>query len=69
MSIATVGGVIGIVIGLLGLVTLSAFMKLPSTVIWQPMLLSFLSAILVGLVAGIQPARKAAAVNPIEALK
>ena len=69
VSIATVGGVIGIVIGLLGLVTLSAFMKLPSTVIWQPMLLSFLSAILVGLVAGIQPARKAAAVNPIEALK
>lgn len=44
VSIATVGGIIGIIIGLLGLKTLSAFMKLPATVIWQPILLSFLSA-------------------------
>ena len=69
VSIATVGGIIGIIIGLLGLKTLSAFMKLPATVIWQPILLSFLSAILVGLLAGIQPARKAASMDPIEALR
>ena len=69
VSIATIGGIIGIIIGLLGLKTLSAFMKLPATVIWQPILLSFLSAILVGLLAGIQPARKAASMDPIEALR
>lgn len=69
VSIATVGGIIGILIGLLGLITLSQFMKMPTTVIWQPTLLSLLSAILVGLVAGIQPARQAASVHPIEALK
>ncbi len=69
VSIATIGGIIGIIIGLLGLKTLSAFMKLPATVIWQPILLSFLSAILVGLIAGIQPARKAASMDPIEALR
>ena len=69
VSIATIGGIIGIIIGLLGLKKLSAFMKLPATVIWQPILLSFLSAILVGLIAGIQPARKAASMDPIEALR
>ncbi len=69
VSIAAIGGTIGIVIGLVGLEILSEFVKLPSLVIWQPILLSFFSAILVGVLAGIQPARKAAGMDPIEALK
>ena len=68
VSIAAIGGVIGSALGLAGLWGLSAFMKLPPAIIWQPIILALLSAVLVGLLAGIQPARTAASLNPIEAL-
>jgi len=68
VGIATVGGIIGIIVGLASLKLLSVFVKLPSSIMWQPIALALVSAIIVGLVAGIQPARKAANLNPIEAL-
>ena len=68
VSIAAIGGIIGIVLGLAGLKGLSRFMQMPSAVTWQPILLALLSAVIVGLLAGIQPARKAAGLDPIEAL-
>lgn len=69
VSIAVIGGLLGIVIGFAGLKILANFMKLPNAVMWQPILLALLSATIVGLLAGIQPARKAADLNPIDALK
>jgi putative ABC transport system permease protein len=69
LFVAVGGGIIGIVVGLLGLKGLSLFMKMPSTLMWQPIVLALVSALLVGLLAGIQPARKAAGLNPVEALK
>jgi putative ABC transport system permease protein len=69
VSIAAIGGIIGIVSGLVGLKGLSKFMQMPSAVTWQPILLALLSAVIVGLLAGIQPARKAAGLDPIEALR
>lgn len=69
VGVATVGGVVGIVLGLIGLKALSGFMKLPATIMWQPIVLALLSAIVVGLVAGMQPAKKAAKLNPIDALR
>ena len=44
-------------------------MKVPSTVMWEPCVIALLSAIVVGLMAGIQPAKKAANSHPIDALK
>jgi putative ABC transport system permease protein len=69
VSIAVIGGVLGTVAGFLGLKILSAFMKMPNAIIWQPIALALLSAIIVGLLAGIEPARRAAHLNPIDALK
>lgn len=69
LFVAVGGGIIGIVLGLAGLKGLSSFMKIPSTLMWQPIVLALVSALLVGLVAGIQPARKAAGLNPVESLK
>ncbi|MFH0824270.1 MAG: ABC transporter permease [Pseudomonadota bacterium] len=69
VSIAALGGVIGIGLGLLGLKAAVFFMKIPTAVMWQAMPVALISSIIVGLLAGIQPARTAAALNPIEALK
>ena len=69
LFIAVGGGIIGILLGLLGLKSLSLLIKMPSTIMWQPIVLALLSALLVGLLAGIQPARKAAGLNPVDVLK
>jgi putative ABC transport system permease protein len=69
VSVAAIGGLLGVVLGLIGLKALSGFMKLPTAIMWQPIVLALLSAIIVGLMAGIQPAKKAANLNPIEALR
>ncbi len=69
VSVAVTGGFIGIFVGLVALKGLAAFVKMPSALMWQPILIALLSAVIVGLMAGIQPARRAANLNPIEALK
>jgi putative ABC transport system permease protein len=69
VCVATAGGMMGIVLGLVGLQLLSGFMKLPSAVMWEPCAIALFSAIVVGLIAGIQPAKKAANSHPIDALR
>jgi putative ABC transport system permease protein len=69
VSVATIGGILGIILGLIGLKLLSGVMKMPSAILWQPIVLALVSAIIVGLLAGIQPAKKAANLNPIDALR
>jgi len=69
VSVATAGGIVGIVLGLLGLRLLSGFMKLPAAIMWQPIVAALLSAIVVGLVAGVHPAKRAANSHPIDALR
>ena len=69
VCVATSGGALGVVLGLIGLKHLSGYMNLPSAIMWQPIVTGLASAIVVGLVSGIQPARKAANLHPIEALR
>jgi len=69
VSVASIGGILGIILGLIGLKALSGFMKLPTALMWEPIVLALLSAIVVGLIAGIQPAKRAANLNPIDALR
>jgi putative ABC transport system permease protein len=69
VTIALLGGIIGAALGLIGLKGFAFFMKMPVATMWQPIALALLSAVLVGLAAGIQPARAAANLNPIEALR
>jgi len=69
VSVATTGGFIGIIAGFLGLKALAGFIKLPTALMWESIVLALFSAIIVGLLAGIQPAKKAASLNPIEALR
>jgi putative ABC transport system permease protein len=69
VCVSTAGGVLGIVLGLLGLKLLSGYTKLPAAILWQPIVVGLVSAIVVGLIAGVQPAKKAANLRPIEALR
>jgi putative ABC transport system permease protein len=69
VSVATIGGILGIILGLIGLKALSGFMKLPTAIMWESIVLALASAIIVGLIAGIQPAKRAANLNPIDALR
>jgi len=63
------GGVIGILMGLVGLKILAQFLKVPGLIMWAPVAIAFASAVVVGLLAGIHPAKRAANLDPIEALR
>ena len=63
------GGIFGITVGLLGAQALSNFIHFKPVVTLWSVLLSFIVSILVGLFFGIYPARRAAKMNPIDALR
>lgn len=63
-----IGGVLGIIVGIGGMLSVSALSNLPSVLELEPLLLSFLITILVGICFGYYPAKKAAALNPVQAL-
>ena len=63
------GGMIGIVIGILAGKTISQFGNWPTVITMGSILLSFSFAVAIGLFFGFYPARKAARLNPIDALR
>lgn len=67
--LTVMGGAIGIVVGW-GLAKLvSTFMSTPTVVAWSSVWLAFGVSAVIGLVFGYYPARRAAALNPIQALR
>lgn len=68
--ISTIGGMIGIAIGFAGTELLQRLIpRLPTIVSPWSVIVAFLFSLVVGLFFGIYPARKAAGLNPIEALR
>jgi len=67
--LSTLGGTIGIVMGLAGSYFASKGLGLPFVVAPEIVLLAFAFSALVGVLFGYLPARKAAHLNPIEALR
>jgi len=65
--LSSLGGIIGITLGFLGTLALSSF--LPAAVTLVSVLIAFGVSFLVGIIFGVIPARKAAALSPIEALR
>ena len=65
--ISTVGGLIGIILGVLGTIAIKPFF--PATPAINSILLAFAVSLGTGIVFGVYPARKAAALSPIEALR
>ncbi|WP_339063059.1 ABC transporter permease [Tepidibacillus marianensis] len=69
MTLSLFGGFIGILIGIGGATLISKFTSLTTTVSLSPILYSFLTSMIVGVVFGVYPARKAAQLKPIDALR
>lgn len=67
--ISGIGGSIGILLGWLITVSLSALTGWATAVSLESVLLSFFFSALIGIVFGVYPAKKASALNPIDALR
>ncbi len=69
LAVTVSGGIIGIVFGAAGAFVLGTAMQIPVSVSGATILTGVISSGIVGIIAGIQPAKKAAKLNPVEALK
>jgi putative ABC transport system permease protein len=68
-GVTLTGGVIGIVLGAIGAKILEAITQMPMSISWESVALGVVFSSLVGIIAGLHPARKAAALQPIEAMR
>lgn len=69
LAVTTLGLAAGLLAGWLVCGALWSFTKLPLAISWQPALLAAGAALIVGLASGMQPARRAARLDPVEALR
>ncbi|MBI5074758.1 MAG: ABC transporter permease [Nitrospirae bacterium] len=63
------GGIIGSVLGVFVSQGMSAMKKMPVVLSWEPFALAIVFSTAVGLIAGIQPAKRAAALDPVNAIR
>ncbi|WP_029689118.1 ABC transporter permease [Thermoanaerobacter sp. A7A] len=64
-----IGGIIGIIFGILAGIIISHLIKIPPTVNFKVVIMAFLGSIVLGIIFGVYPAKKAADLDPIEALR
>lgn len=69
MVIGVIGGLIGILVGIGASQLISKFGNFTTVITATPIIVSFAFSVGIGLFFGIYPARKAAKLDPIEALR
>jgi putative ABC transport system permease protein len=67
--LTTCGGIIGMGLGVVGAMAVSKIMQWPTLISSQAIVIAFLFSAGVGVFFGFYPARKAASLNPIDALR
>ena len=67
--VSLLGGGMGAILGWALSNTLKHFDLLPAKITWDPFILAFIFSVVVGLIFGIHPARKAAYLNPDEIIR
>lgn len=68
-AVTVAGGVVGILLGLAGVQLLAWLTDVPVIVSWESVVLGVVFSGAVGILAGLHPARRAAAMTPIDALR
>ncbi|MFO7914540.1 MAG: ABC transporter permease [Candidatus Krumholzibacteriales bacterium] len=68
-AVTLTGGIIGIVLGGAGAQFLKMITAMPVSVSWEGVALGVVSSSLVGIIAGMQPASRAARLQPVESLR
>jgi len=69
LAVTLSGGILGFIVGILGVKIMELVTSTPAAVSWEALVLSFGFSFIVGIIFGVQPARKAARLDPAEALK
>jgi putative ABC transport system permease protein len=69
LSVTLLGMVLGCLLGWAVCVVLANTTRIPLILSWQPYLVSVIFALLIGTFFGVQPARRAARLHPVEALR
>jgi putative ABC transport system permease protein len=69
LAVTLAGGLLGVLIGAGGAMALSAAKGMPAMISWQAVALAVVFSVIVGVVFGVQPARRAASLNSVEALR
>ena len=69
VAVTLLGGIAGLLLGVVGNLILERLTGTPVLLTWQVMAIGLLFSTVVGLAAGLHPARKAAAMTPVNALR
>ncbi len=69
VALSTLGGIIGVILGIAGTWLVTSRMNMPFLLSPAVMLLGFFFSVAIGVIFGYFPARKAAHLNPIDALR
>lgn len=63
------GGVVGTLLGIVLSIGFARMKNMPTVISWEPFVLALVFSGLVGVLAGLQPARRAATLDPVEAIR
>ncbi|SFM80456.1 ABC transporter permease [Methanolobus profundi] len=69
MIVGVIGGILGTLLGLVGSYVVEIYLNIPPVFPFYLIFLGFFISVLVGLVAGVYPANKAANLDPVDALR
>ena len=69
LIVTLIGGVAGTILGVGISKGIAMLMKMPAMISWEPFALAIVFSTIVGVMAGLQPAKRAAAMDPVDAIR